>query len=40
VKLTWFAFALSDWDAIFTYIELENPSAAILVDERIIAAIG
>lgn len=25
--------------AIFTYVEAENPSAAILVDERIVAAI-
>ncbi|TBY51503.1 type II toxin-antitoxin system RelE/ParE family toxin [Rhizobium leguminosarum bv. viciae] len=36
MKLTWSAFALSDRDAIFTYIEAENPSAAILVDERLI----
>ncbi|TAU35394.1 type II toxin-antitoxin system RelE/ParE family toxin [Rhizobium ruizarguesonis] len=27
MKLTWSAFALSDRDAIFTYIEAENPSA-------------
>ncbi|RZI54045.1 MAG: type II toxin-antitoxin system RelE/ParE family toxin [Pseudomonas sp.] len=40
MKLTWSAFALSDRDAIFTYIELENPSAAILVDERIVAAVS
>ncbi|WP_371111767.1 type II toxin-antitoxin system RelE/ParE family toxin [Rhizobium sp. RCC_161_2] len=39
MKLTWSAFALSDRDAIFTYIELENPSVAILVDERIVAAV-
>jgi len=32
-------FALSDRDAIFTYIEAENPSAAILVDERIVAGV-
>jgi addiction module RelE/StbE family toxin len=38
VKLTWSAFALSDRDAIFTYIEADNPSAAIMVDERIMAA--
>ena len=37
--LAWSAFALSDRDAIFTYIESENPSAAILVDERIVAAV-
>ncbi|MFI3904510.1 type II toxin-antitoxin system RelE/ParE family toxin [Ochrobactrum sp. S1502_03] len=38
MKLTWSAFALSDRDAIFTFIEAENPSSAILVDERIVAA--
>jgi len=38
VKLTWSAFALSDRDAIFTYIEADNPAAAVLVDERIVAA--
>jgi addiction module RelE/StbE family toxin len=37
VKLTWSAFALSDRDAIFTYIETDNPSAAVLIDERIVA---
>ncbi|WP_149743022.1 type II toxin-antitoxin system RelE/ParE family toxin [Rhizobium sp. NFACC06-2] len=38
MKLTWSAFALSDRDAIFTYIEADNPAAAVLVDERIVAA--
>jgi len=38
VKLTWSAFALSDRDAIFTYIETDNPSAAVLIDERIVDA--
>jgi len=38
VKLTWSAFALSDRDAIFSFIEADNPSAAILVDEKIVAA--
>ena len=38
MKLTWSAFALSDRDAIFTYIEADNPSAAVLIDERIVAA--
>ncbi|MBD9445155.1 type II toxin-antitoxin system mRNA interferase toxin, RelE/StbE family [Rhizobium sp. 42MFCr.1] len=37
MKLTWSAFALSDRDAIFTYIETDNPSAAVLIDERIVA---
>ena len=39
MRLTWSAFALSDRDAIFTFIELENPAAAILVDERIVVAV-
>ncbi|MDR6758674.1 addiction module RelE/StbE family toxin [Mycoplana sp. BE70] len=39
MKLTWSAFALSDRDAVFTYIEADNPSAAILIDERIVAAV-
>ncbi|WP_169682021.1 type II toxin-antitoxin system RelE/ParE family toxin [Rhizobium sp. 57MFTsu3.2] len=38
MKLTWSAFALSDRDAIFTYIETDNPSAAVLIDERIVDA--
>jgi toxin ParE1/3/4 len=38
VKLAWSAFALSDRDAIFTFIEADNPTAAIMVDERIVAA--
>ncbi|QJX08377.1 MULTISPECIES: type II toxin-antitoxin system RelE/ParE family toxin [Rhizobium] len=39
MKLIWTAFALLDRDAIFTYIEAENPLAAILVVERIVAAV-
>lgn len=39
MKLVWSAFALSDRDTIFTYIEADNPLAAILVDERIVAAV-
>lgn len=38
MKLTWSAFALSDRDAIFTYVEADNPAAAVLIDERIAAA--
>ena len=38
MKLIWSAFALSDRDAIFTFIEADNPSSAIMVDERIVAA--
>jgi toxin ParE1/3/4 len=36
---SWSAFAVSDRDAIFTFIEADNPSAAILVDGRIVAAV-
>jgi len=39
VKLTWSAFALSDRDAIITYVEADNPSAAVVIDERIVAAV-
>ena len=28
----------SDRDAIFTYIEADNPAAAVLIDERIVAS--
>lgn len=38
MKLTWSAFALSDRDTIFTYIEADNPAAAVLIDERIVAS--
>jgi plasmid stabilization system protein ParE len=31
---------LSDRDAIFIFTEADNPSAAVLVDERIVAAAG
>ena len=35
MKLVWSRFALSDRDDIFSYIEAENPRAAIHVDEQI-----
>ncbi|WP_408914446.1 type II toxin-antitoxin system RelE/ParE family toxin [Brucella pseudogrignonensis] len=38
MKLTWSAFELSDRDAIFTVIEAGNPSSALMVDKRIVAA--
>lgn len=38
MKLIWSAFALSDRDAIFTYIEADNPRAAVAIDERIVTA--
>lgn len=38
MRLAWSAFAHSDRDGIFTYIEINNPAAAIAIDERIVAA--
>lgn len=38
MKLLWSAFALADRDGIFTYIEAENPRAAVAIDERIAAS--
>ncbi|MEH6953117.1 type II toxin-antitoxin system RelE/ParE family toxin (plasmid) [Nitrobacter sp. NHB1] len=38
MKLVWSAFALADRDGIFTHIEVENPRAAIAIDERIAAS--
>ncbi|MGY4227470.1 plasmid stabilization system protein ParE [Bradyrhizobium sp. USDA 4503] len=35
MKLVWSRFALSDRDDIFSYIEAENPRAAVHVDEQI-----
>lgn len=39
MKLLWSAFALADRDGIFTHIEADNPRAAIVIDERIAAAV-
>lgn len=39
MKLVWSPYALSDRDAIFSYIEADNPLAAINVDEQIAAAV-
>jgi toxin ParE1/3/4 len=39
VKLVWSPYALSDRDAIFSYIEADNPRAAVHVDEQIVAAV-
>jgi addiction module RelE/StbE family toxin len=33
--LEWSAYALADREAIFDYIEAENPEAAVEVDDRI-----
>ena len=38
MKLAWSAFALPDRDAIVTYLEADNPTAAVLIDERIVLA--
>ncbi|UFW92126.1 type II toxin-antitoxin system RelE/ParE family toxin (plasmid) [Bradyrhizobium barranii] len=35
MKLVWSRFALFDRDGIFSYIEAENPRAAVHVDEQI-----
>ncbi|CDM60681.1 MULTISPECIES: type II toxin-antitoxin system mRNA interferase toxin, RelE/StbE family [Rhizobium] len=38
MKLVWAQYALDDRDAIFSYIEKENPRAAAHVDEAIVRA--
>src|SRR5689334_18612155 len=38
MKLVWARFALTDRDDIFSYIEAENPRAAVQVDERVVSA--
>ena len=35
MKLAWSRYALADRDAIFSYIEADNPHAAIRIDEQI-----
>jgi toxin ParE1/3/4 len=35
VRLEWSRFAIEDRSQIFDYIELDNPRAAVAVDERI-----
>ena len=39
MKLAWSPYALSDRDMIFSYIEADNPRAAVNVDEQIAAAV-
>jgi toxin ParE1/3/4 len=39
VRLTWSALAVADRMAIFGFIEAENPSAAVRIDERIEAVV-
>jgi toxin ParE1/3/4 len=40
VKLVWSAFALSDRDEIYDYIESESPRSAAMMDERITGRVG
>ena len=39
MKLVWSPYALSDRDTIFSYIEADNPRAAVHVDEQIAVAV-
>lgn len=39
MRLVWAQYALDDRDAIFSYIESENPNAAVHVDEEIARAV-
>jgi toxin ParE1/3/4 len=39
VKLVWSAFALSDRDEIYDYIESESPRSAAMMDERITGSV-
>ncbi len=39
MRLFWAQYALDDRNAIFTYIESENPNAAVHVDEEIARAV-
>lgn len=38
MRLVWAQYALDDRDTIFSYIEKENPMAAIHIDEEIVHA--
>ncbi|MBY5755231.1 type II toxin-antitoxin system RelE/ParE family toxin [Rhizobium leguminosarum] len=39
MRLVWARYALSDRENIFTYIEIENPRAAVHVDQKIVLAV-
>lgn len=39
MRLVWARYALDDRDTIFSYIERENPGAAVHVDEEIVSAV-
>mgnify|MGYP001574289014 CR=1 FL=1 len=38
MRLVWSPFALADRDEIFSYIEADNPRAAVEIDERVASA--
>ncbi|ULJ74600.1 type II toxin-antitoxin system RelE/ParE family toxin (plasmid) [Rhizobium gallicum] len=38
MRLVWSQYALDDRDSIFSYIEAENPRAAVHVDEEVVRA--
>ncbi|CAN7396114.1 type II toxin-antitoxin system RelE/ParE family toxin [Rhizobium leguminosarum] len=38
MRLVWARYALSDRENIFTYIETDNPRAAVHVDQKIVVA--
>ncbi|MGP0060953.1 MAG: type II toxin-antitoxin system RelE/ParE family toxin [Beijerinckiaceae bacterium] len=39
MRLVWTRFALADRDNIFSHIEVDNPRAALHVDEQIVTAV-
>ncbi|MCA1407785.1 type II toxin-antitoxin system RelE/ParE family toxin [Ensifer sp. IC3342] len=39
MRLVWAQYALDDRETIFSYIERENPRAAVHVDEEIVRAV-
>ncbi|CAN7376781.1 type II toxin-antitoxin system mRNA interferase toxin, RelE/StbE family [Rhizobium leguminosarum] len=39
MRLVWARYALSDRENIFTYIETDNPRAAVHVDQKIVVAV-
>lgn len=39
MRLVWARYSLDDRDTIFSYLERENPRAAVHVDEEIVSAV-
>lgn len=39
MRLVWARYAISDRENIFTYIETQNPKAAVRVDQKIVLAV-